>query len=200
MAKALEKRGQSNLAIHRGDFLKQDFDLELSEKTMTVVANLPYYITAPILERLFWQRPLRIQRAVLMMQDEVAQRVCRPASRLAGALSYIAGAFFEAEYLFEVAPSCFSPPPKVTSAVIALTPKSEWFDKCPQKQRVYERLVKASFQARRKQLGRSLRALRADASELLEASGIDPRRRPETLSVQEFWTLARIWYDRESTP
>ena len=199
LADALEARNIENLILHRGDFLKQEFDSEMSEQSFTVVANLPYYITAPILEKLFWQRPLRIKRAVLMMQDEVAQRVCQPASRLAGALTYIVGADYDSEYLFEVGSGCFSPPPKVTSAVIALTPRSSEGQR-PRSERVYyERLVKACFQARRKQLGRSLRALRPDASELLEASAIDPKRRPETLSIEEFWTLARNWYDRELT-
>jgi 16S rRNA (adenine1518-N6/adenine1519-N6)-dimethyltransferase len=193
LADGLVERGLSNLVVHRGDFLKQDLQMCLqgdASRGLVVVANLPYYITAPIMERLFWQRPLGLQRAVLMLQHEVAARVTRPASREAGALSYIVGAYFQSEYLFGVPPGCFSPPPNVDSAVICLSPNEvvETSDS-----RLYERLVSTAFRYRRKQLGRSLRTLEPTAPNIIEKAGIDPRRRPETLSVQEFWNLARIW-------
>lgn len=197
LADHLDKVGPENLSVHRGDFLKSDPKLQLgpdASRDLIVAANLPYYITAPILERLFWQQPLSIKRAVLMMQREVALRVCRPASRDAGALTYIVGAFFEAKYLFKVPPGCFTPPPKVDSAVIELVPHKDREDG---PSLVYEKLVAAAFQGRRKQLGRSLRALHPDAPDVLERCGIESRRRPETLTVQEFWKLARNWPDCE---
>jgi 16S rRNA (adenine1518-N6/adenine1519-N6)-dimethyltransferase len=193
LAGQLQERGLSNLTVHQGDFLKQDPAACLGEdaqKDVVVVANLPYYITAPIMERLFWRRPLRVSRAILMMQHEVAERVTSPATRSAGALTYIVGAHYASEYLFGVPPGCFSPPPKVDSAVICLTPDSSLLTS---DSKFYERLVNASFQARRKQLGRSLRAVNPRAPEILTQAGIDSRRRPETLTVQEFWDLARKW-------
>lgn len=193
LAQALREKKIENLLVHEGDFLQQDpaACLGSDARDLVVVANLPYYITAPIMEKLFWQRPVPVGKGILMMQEEVAQRVCGPASRQAGALTYITGAFFEAEYLFKVPPGCFSPPPKVDSAVIALRPRPWSFNPTTSQTALYERLVSTAFQARRKQLTRSLRAVHPDIAQTLEKAGIDPRRRPETLEVQEFWAIAR---------
>lgn len=196
LAEALQSRALPNLILHQGDFLKQDPALclgEDSDKELIAVANLPYYITAPIVERLLWQQPLKIASAVVMVQEEVAQRICGPATRAAGALSYIAGAYFACEYLFKVLPNCFSPPPNVDSAVIRLTRREQKPEPNSGLKKTYERLVNVSFQGRRKQLGKSLRALRPDAQDILAQAHIDYTRRPETLTVQEFWSLARIW-------
>ena len=193
LAQALRGPDWPNLTVHEGDFLKQDLSpLADLGGPWTVVANLPYYITAPILERLLWERALPLRHAVLMMQDEVARRICGPASREAGAITYIVGAFHRVEYLFKVPPGCFAPPPKVDSAVVRVVPvdhKGAETRLAP----LYERLVSTAFGQRRKQLGRSLRGLTADAPDLLWAAGIDPARRPETLTVEEFWALARSW-------
>lgn len=186
----------SNLKVHRIDFLKADLRLALGtdfDRPFVVAANLPYYITAPILERLFWLEPLKIKRAVLMMQDEVARRVCRPATREAGALTYIAGAFYEARYLFKVPPGCFAPPPKVDSAVVEFTPKRDLPVECRALSPLYEKIVSTAFQARRKQLATSLRNLHPQAVEFLRRAGIEPTRRPESLLVEEFWEAARSW-------
>lgn len=193
LAEGLRRQERSNLTVHEGDFLKQDL-APLAELggSWTVVANLPYYITAPILERLLWQRPLLLRHAVLMMQDEVARRICRPNSREAGALTYIVGAFHRVDYLFKVPPGCFAPPPKVDSAVVRVTPCLH-LGADPALARVYEGLVSAAFGQRRKQLGRSLRGLLPNAPDLLRAAEVDPARRPETLTVEEFWRLARTW-------
>lgn len=193
LAQRLKQKERPNLVVHQGDFLKSPLEFE-EGPDWKVVANLPYYITAPILERLLWQRPVRFSRALLMMQEEVARRICEPASRQAGALTYIAGAFHRVDYLFKVPPGCFKPPPKVDSAVVQITPH-EAREAPPRQVKLYERLVSASFQARRKQLGRSLRSVSPAAPEILEAAGIASNRRPETLTVQEFWTLARTWAD-----
>lgn len=192
LASRLEQKEHPKLTVHRGDFLKSPLDFPPGPD-WKVVANLPYYITAPILERLLWQRPVQFSVALLMMQEEVARRICEPASRQAGALTYIAGAFHQVKYLFKVPPGCFKPPPKVDSAVVHIIPSPG-----PASEEVaptYERLVAASFQARRKQLGRSLRSVAPTAAEILEKAGVSPERRPETLTVQEFWTLARTWAD-----
>lgn len=193
LAEALRQQRRTNLTVHEGDFLKQDLaPLATLGGPWTVVANLPYYITAPILERLLWQRPLPLRHAVLMMQDEVARRICRPSSREAGSLTYIVGAFHRAEYLFKVPPGCFSPPPKVDSAVVRVAPEIH-LGANPALAPTYESLVSAAFGQRRKQLGRSLRGTHPNASDRLRAAEIDPARRPETLTVEEFWRLARTW-------
>lgn len=195
LAQRLRDHGPPNLRLHEGDFLQQDLrPLAEGGEPWTVVANLPYYITAPILDRLLWERPLPLRHAVLMMQKEVADRICHPASRDAGALTYIVGAFHRVEYLFTVPPGCFAPPPKVDSAVVKVIPVPlEPDDPRLPLGRLYERLVSAAFNQRRKQLGRSLRSVDPSAAERLEAAGIDPARRPETLQVEEFWRLTRTW-------
>ena len=193
LAEALRQKEWPKLTVHEGDFLQQDLTLMLPEDTTwKVVANLPYYITAPILNRLCWERPLHLDCAVLMMQEEVARRICAPASREAGAITYIVGAFFDVEYLFKVPPGCFSPPPAVDSAVIRLRPVAGAESDGPTIAR-YERLVSTAFGQRRKQLTRSLRGIHPDAGELIKQADIDPARRPETLTVEEFWRLARTW-------
>ena len=192
LAEGLRQRGIANLTLHEGDFLKQELAPLADLGPWKVVANLPYYITAPIMDRLFWERPLPLRHAVLMMQDEVARRICGPASREAGALTYIVNAFHQVEYLFKVPPGCFAPPPKVDSAVIRVRPR-EASQTEPARARLYERLVSTAFGQRRKQLGRSLRSVDAGAADHLEAAGLDPARRPETLEVEEFWRLARTW-------
>lgn len=199
---ATNLRGQpwTNLSVHEGDFLKADKDLleiQSNSEEIVVVANLPYYITAPILERLFWQRPLRLEAAVLMMQKEVALRISGPASRHAGALTYIVGAHFDVEYLFDVGPECFEPPPKVDSAVVKVVPRRPDHQISGSTSGFYERLVKAAFQTRRKQLARSLKVIEPNIREILDEVGVDATRRPETLTVQEFWTLARNLENRD---
>ena len=193
LAENLRKSEVENLSVHEGDFLKaelEDLHKTLGGQPVTVVANLPYYITAPILQRLLWERPIPVRRAVLMMQDEVARRVCGPASKEAGAITYFANAFFATSYLFKVPPGSFSPPPKVNSAVILAQP-TDMDAPTPQEIRLFERIVAMVFRTRRKQLARSLRAITPEPKDWLEESGIDPKRRPETLTVQEFWRLAR---------
>ena len=193
LAEALRNRPWQGLIVHQGDFLAQDLSfLATPDRSWKVVANLPYYITAPILNRLCWERPLEFGSATLMMQEEVARRLCGPASREAGALTYIVQAFYHAEYLFKVPPGCFAPPPAVDSAVIRLRPRGGQ-EVSETTSKAYEAIVSTAFGQRRKQLGRSLRGLFPEAAEILSAAGIEPSRRPETLTVEEFWTLARNW-------
>ncbi len=195
LADRLEAENVANLKVHRGDFLKVEAfpkDLSAKEFPLTVVANLPYYITAPILERLCWQDLLHFDKAVLMMQEEVAKRVCSPGHRCSGALTYFVGLNYRAELLFTVPPSAFAPPPKVQSAVIRITPTPRG----PQGSdtaALYEKLVHTAFRARRKQLGTSLKTLHPECARSLRRADIEPTRRPETLSVEEFWKLARTW-------
>lgn len=196
LACRLERWELGNLKIHQGDFLRGDLGGDWANGSWAVVANLPYYITAPILNRLFWERPIFLSRAVLMMQDEVARRLCGVATRNAGAISYIVGAFHRVEYLFKVGPKSFAPPPKVDSAVVRVTPTLS-VDAAlavdPLLTTRYEQLVSRSFTQRRKQLGRSLRDLPGWSDKAFFEAGIDPVRRPETLRVEEFWALARSW-------
>ncbi|MGF1447702.1 MAG: 16S rRNA (adenine(1518)-N(6)/adenine(1519)-N(6))-dimethyltransferase RsmA [Pikeienuella sp.] len=157
-----------------------------------ICANLPYNVGTELLIR--WLTPPDWppwwQSLTLMFQREVAERiVAQPGSKAYGRLSVLAQWRAEARLLFSVHPSAFTPPPKVTSAVVRLTPR-------PQPQGVgaaaLERVVAAAFAQRRKMLRQALRAHFADPLAGLERAGIDPTRRAETLTLDEFFALAKI--------
>lgn len=177
------------LRVVAADFLEVDLETLLAPPAgWKVVANLPYCITTPILQRLL--PCTRVAGMWLMMQREVARRIASPASRVAGAITYFTAYHARVQVLFEVPPGAFHPPPRVDSAVVYL----ERHPRPPVEadpERLF-RLVRVAFQGRRKTLQRSLRPLLGEAAaEVLERAGIDPRRRAETLSLEEFAALAR---------
>jgi 16S rRNA (adenine1518-N6/adenine1519-N6)-dimethyltransferase len=160
-----------------------------------VVGNIPYHLTSSILFELLDQRS-HISRAVLTMQKEVAERITAPpGGRDYGILSVLLGLYYELQSLFTLSPALFHPPPKVSSAVIRLdvlsSPRAEVLSDVR-----FRKLVKAAFARRRKQL---LNSLKSDPTlgeppgllEALRRANIDPTRRAETLSVQEFAALER---------
>jgi len=164
-----------------------------------VVANLPYYISTPIIERL-----LRVQQclldAMMMLQREVADRITSgPGSKEYGYLSVLVGYYCVAAKLFDVPPSAFKPAPKVWSAVVRLTvrdrPAVEVAD-----QAGFFALVRACFAQRRKTLANNLKAaagalaFKDSLGSALERARIDPRRRAETLSIEEFGALYRFLF------
>lgn len=187
-----------NVTVVAADILKVDIRTLLNEQgvdpPVRVVGNLPYYITTPILERLLsstncWSS------ATLMVQDEVARRLTTPPGEPGcGSISVFIHATAEAMYCFRVGEGAFSPPPKVRSAVIRLTPwrtppvvldDSEWLF----------RVSRAAFGQRRKTLLNALSTLPFDRGDLLAtlgSTGIDPRRRGETLSLDEFARIANV--------
>jgi 16S rRNA (adenine1518-N6/adenine1519-N6)-dimethyltransferase len=157
-----------------------------------VVANLPYYISTPLLFRLLDQRD-RFPRMVLMLQAEVADRlVAKPGGSDYGVLSVMAQYAAEITKSFRVSPQCFRPRPEVASAVILLRTK-ERIRLSQQKEAAFRALVKAAFAHRRKTLVNSLcdegYGLRPVA-ETLQRLDILPTRRAETLSVEDFLRLA----------
>lgn len=182
--------GHQRLEVVVGDFLEQPLEKLLGDGPWKVVANLPYYITTPILEKLLLEGAGRISGMWLMMQKEVAQRIVSPASRLAGSLTYFVGLRARPRLLFTVKPGAFRPPPAVDSAVLELipTPIPEAIDS----QR-FTALVRQAFQMRRKTLKRSLRGLVEEPERLLQKADIDPKRRPETLTLEDFIRLERLW-------
>ena len=153
-----------------------------------LVGNVPYYITTPILFHAL--EPLRPERAVYLVQREVADRiVAEPGSRDYGALSVNVQGFAHPKKLFKVAPGSFEPPPKVESAVIRIDPRDDPVVDASREAR-FRRFVQDAFGMRRKQMRRVVRSLfnldadRADA--LLREAGVDPEVRPETLSARDF--------------
>ena len=156
-----------------------------------IVGNLPYNLTTPIL---FHLAELQAQHriffdATLMVQKEVADRLAaRPGTRDYGVLTVMMQVHGKIRRLLDLPPGAFSPPPKVHSSVIQLTfgpPAVKVTD-----HRWLEKVAKSLFSQRRKMLGNSLKSLTRDAVPVLEANDIDPRRRPETLTLKELAALA----------
>lgn len=194
-----------NLRIVWADFLQTSFpELGLEEDGCKVVANIPYYITTPILMKLLHadhlerhgidaQQP-RPERILLMVQEEVADRIlAAPGSKDYGSLSIICQYAAEVSRVLAVPRSAFKPRPQVDSAVIMLRPRSTPPVDTPEPARFFK-LVRAAFQQRRKTLLNALAAAGYEKPRLLEAMegvGIDPGRRGETLSLGEFAQLSR---------
>ena len=186
--------GLDNLELVNEDFLKY----ELPKTSYKLVGNLPYYITSPIVAKLFepgpdGTRPVPPELSVLMIQKEVAERfLSQPGKKTYGAISVLIQYYSEAEYLFDVSREIFVPKPGVDSAVIRLKPRDLSGDDPAVATKMF-RLVRAGFDMRRKTLRNSLMSSGFPEKTLLgalEAAGIDPIRRAETLSARDFYTVA----------
>ena len=199
LAEHLARRfeGDERLRIVQADVLEVDLG-EAAGGPYVLVGNVPYYITTPILFHAL--RPRRPERAVYLIQREVAERLTASAGdREYGALSANVQAFARVETLFRVPAGAFSPPPKVDSAVVRVTPIDDPLVS-PAEEGAYRALVQAVFGFRRKQMRRVLRELRPmtaeDADAALGRAGIVPDARPETLSPASFAALLRVLGDR----
>lgn len=189
LSKTLE--GYENVKVVHGDILKLDISREIPAERYKVVANLPYYITTPIIMR-FLEDHLPAELLVTMVQKEVAQRmVAKPGGKDYGALSVAVQYYTEPEIMFIVPPSSFVPSPAVESAVIRCTVRQEPPVNVDEK--IFFRVVKAAFAQRRKTLANGLKAagIAADTiTAVFDEIGIDPKRRGETLSIEEFAKIA----------
>lgn len=191
---ALEEIAQAypgRLTIVAADAMTFDPRPMLDGEPAKVVANLPYNIATPLL--IGWLStepwPPWFDAMVLMFQREVAQRIVAEVGEDAyGRLAVFAGWRTEARILFDVAPSAFVPPPKVTSSVVRLTPRPAP-EPCPRE--LLEKVTEAAFGQRRKMLRQSLKSLGVEPAKLLEAAGIDPTQRAETIPVSGFVAMAR---------
>jgi len=199
LAEALEHalEGYPDARVLRGDILDQPIDAlfpKAARSSVTVVANLPYSITTPAIEWLLGQE-LPARRALFMVQREYARRLtAAPGTKDYGSISVFVGLHAEVSTLFAVSPGAFFPRPEVDSVVLALRPRS-YPGTSAEERRTAERLARAGIGTRRKTLANSLaRGLGMNAAEaraLLESAGVDPRRRAETLSIDEWLELAR---------
>ena len=187
-----------NFRLIEGDAVT--FDYAQVPGPFLVVANLPYYVSTPLLFRLL-EQGRRVDRMVLMLQEEVATRLAAaPGSKAYGVLSVAAQFRCDVRLAFKVPASCFRPKPQVGSAVVALTPLAG--PRVPVRdERFFFKVVRAGFAHRRKALPNSLRDegfAAAPTAAALEKAGIDPRRRAETLSLAEFASLADALYHTAS--
>ncbi|MCD1634518.1 16S rRNA (adenine(1518)-N(6)/adenine(1519)-N(6))-dimethyltransferase RsmA [Martelella mediterranea] len=177
------------LEIISGDALKTDFAALAGERPVRIISNLPYNVGTQLLVNWLLPRawPPYWQSLTLMFQKEVAQRiVAKAGDNHYGRLGVLAGWRTEARIAFDVPPQAFTPPPKVTSSVVHLTPRAE---PLPVAASALAKVTQAAFGQRRKMLRQSLKSLGGEA--LLAKAGIDPTRRAETLSIAEFCELAR---------
>lgn len=186
----IAKAAPGRLEVLPGDALKID-PLPHLTPPVAVVANLPYNVGTELLVRWLTPRqwPPYWDSLTLMFQREVAQRiVATPGSKAYGRLSVLSQFRCDTRICFELPPQAFSPPPKVTSAVVHLKALPE--PRFPANAKILSDVVARAFNQRRKMLRASLKGLRPDVAELLTSVGIDPQRRAETVSLEEFCALA----------
>lgn len=173
--------------IIRGDFLSMDIDSVFTDK-FAIIGNFPYNISTQIFFKVLKHRE-KVVEITGMLQKEVAERICAgPGSKTYGILSVLLQAFYNTEYLFTVPEQVFSPPPKVKSGVIRLIRNNVNSLDCDET--LFFRVVKASFNQRRKILRNSVRA----AFELKRDDYHEFGLRPEQLSVSQFVQLTK-WID-----
>ena len=194
-----------HISLIQGDILKQNLSAllnEFSPQNTKIVANLPYYITTPILwELLKYHR--KIGSCVLTMQTEVAERIISPpGNKRYGALSIGVSYYAEAEIVHRIPPNQFYPSPQVDSSVLTLQMRT-----APQvtveNEALFFQIVRAAFQSRRKMLRNALLkngvSISADAFNVICAQlAIDPQRRGETLDIAEFAALANSLHQHMS--
>jgi len=181
------------LTIVAGDALEFDPKPYLDDGPARIAANLPYNIATALLVSWLTTEPWPpwYDRLVLMFQREVAERiVASPGSKTYGRLSVLTGWRTQAKILFDVHPSNFVPPPKVTSSVVEFIPRARPLA-CDR--RLLERVSEAAFGQRRKMLRQSLRTLTPDPLPLLGAAGIEPTARAEQIPIEGFVALARAF-------
>lgn len=182
-----------NFQIINQDATKVNFnDLIQGEESVKIVANLPYYVTTPIITNLL-KEEYNFKSITVMIQKEVAERInAKPNNKDYGALSLFVQYYCDTQIIRKVPPECFMPRPKVDSIVIRL-------DKLPNKriavldEKLFFRVIRDSFNMRRKTLWNAVKniGLPKEAVErAFEKSGIDQKRRGETLSIEEFARLA----------
>ena len=186
-----------NVHVVQGDILKINIlETVQGATSFKVCANLPYYITTPIIMNLLEQK-LPLERLVVMVQKEVAERMtASPGGRDYGAISVAMQYYTEPRIAFIVKAGSFLPAPKVDSAVLVCKKRSTPPVDVPD-EKTFFKVVAAAFSVRRKMLTNSLKNMGGQTTEQVKAwldrAGIDGTRRAETLSLEEFASLARTW-------
>jgi 16S rRNA (adenine1518-N6/adenine1519-N6)-dimethyltransferase len=202
LCRQLEKQfaQANNFRLIQGDILQLDLEAKLQKPPPVqwpnkVVANIPYYITGPILERLLGQiahpNPVPFASLVLLVQHEIAERLCAvPGSKAFGGLTVKVQYLADCEIICTVPPQAFQPPPKVTSAVIRLRPRP--FEMTARSPQALQQLVKLGFASKRKMLRNNLAAIieRSPLLTLFATLNIPDNVRAEDLSVADWVALS----------
>lgn len=189
-----------NITVINDDIMKVDLAKLVSEYSeempVSVCANLPYYITTPILMYLL-ESGVKFSSITVMVQNEVAARLCAKAgSSDYGAITAILGYYGSVRKLFKVSAGSFIPAPKVDSAVVRI----DLYDKCPYEindEKLFRQCIKAAFEMRRKTLENALTAklggyTKEQIAEAIRLSGFDPKIRGERLSCEDFARLSNV--------
>jgi len=190
----IAQRYPGRLVVVAGDALAFDPTPYLYQAPARIVANLPYNIATALLVGWLTIEPWPpwYDRLVLMFQREVAERiVANPGGKTYGRLSVLTQWRAHAKILFDIKPSAFVPPPKVTSSLVEIVPRAHPLA-CDR--RALERVTAAAFGQRRKMLRQSLKTLGVDPLPLLAAAGIDPTERAEQIPVAGFVKLANAFF------
>ena len=194
----------NNFVLINNDVLKVDLNKIIEEnlgqlKSVKIVANLPYYITTPIIMKLL-ESKLKVESITVMVQKEVADRItATPGDKLSGAITYSVDYYAKAEEMIFVDKSCFIPSPEVDSAVIKLEIRKE-----PKvnviNEEMFFKVIKASFMQRRKTLTNGLinSGIIKDKEKLngiLQKANIEPNIRGEKLTIEQFANLSNLIYE-----
>lgn len=186
-----------NVRIVHGDIMRIDIPEVMHHRPFKVCANLPYYITTPIIMKLLEQK-LPIEKIVVMVQKEVAERMTAvPGHKIYGALSVAVQYYTQPEMLFEISSRSFMPAPEVTSAVVAMDVRNEPPVQVKEEKRFFT-VVKTAFSQRRKTFANTLKSAglsKEQIADILARSQIDGSRRGETMSLEEFARVADAWTD-----
>ena len=188
-----ELGGYSNFSLIHNDALKVNFDEIIGdEKSVKLVANLPYYVTTPIIVKLLKEKH-KFKSLTIMIQKEVAERMnAEPGNKDYGALTLLVQYYCNTKIVRKVPPACFIPRPKVDSIVIRLDKLDEPKVKVDNEKLFFD-IIRNSFNMRRKTLWNGVKSIgpaKEKLEEAFEKAGVDPKRRGETLSIQEFATLS----------
>jgi 16S rRNA (adenine1518-N6/adenine1519-N6)-dimethyltransferase len=182
-----------NVEVVEGDVMAVDFEKLTGGKRFSVYGNLPYYITSPILHRLF-EHAERIASIHIVIQFEVAVRiVAQPGRRDYGYLSVVSQWFSRPEIAFRIPPGAFQPPPKVASALVSFRTPGERVNNSVEDENAFFDFVKECFAQKRKTLRNNLRARLGNGTEsVLREAGLSPDVRAEQLTVSQFAALFRL--------
>jgi len=183
--------GWKNIEIINADILKSQIPIS-NDQNYKIIANLPYYITSPVIRK-FLEAENPPEFMVLMLQKEVAQRICANPPDMS-LLSVSVQFYAEPEIISYVSKNCFLPAPKVDSAIIKIMPKTV---RDPISHELFFKIVKAGFSQPRKQLApnlsKMLKISKEETINWLAKNNIDPKQRAETLSVQDWENLAKSY-------
>ncbi len=182
----------AHVAIHHADALTFDYKALVvvgSDQKLRIVGNLPYNITTPLLFHLL-AHARHIDDMCFMLQRDVVERICaQPGTKAYGRLSIMVQYQFEVLNLFNVPPAAFHPVPKIESAIIYLRPRAEFVSDVPVE--AINKIVMQAFSQRRKTVSNALKNV--VFQEDFFASNIDPKQRPETISIKQYAMLTKRW-------